>query len=159
MKCPKCKSDDLKVLDTRSVDTNTKRRRQCNSCGFRFSTIETLEETPIYVIKKDRGRVLFDRNKLLRGLNTASVKRDITIEKLEEIVSEIEKKIQNMPSREISSKEIGDMVMEELIKLDQVAYVRFASVYKEFNDIKSFIEIVEDIDKKASKQTEKWVMK
>ena len=118
----------------------------------RFTTFEKVEETPLYVVKKDKRRDKFDRNKLMRGLVAATVKRNISRESLETFVLEIEKNIQNSLKAEITTKELGEMVMEKLKKIDQVAYVRFASVYKEFKDIKSFIEIVEDINKDNNKE-------
>lgn len=156
MRCPNCNSEDTRVVDTRTAqDFSVRRRRQCNICGHRFTTFERLEEVPIYVVKKDKGRVRFDREKLLRGLKTASTKRNISIETLEKIVFEIEKSLQNTLSSEVTTKAIGDMALEKLRELDQVAYVRFASVYKEFDDIKSFIEIVENI-KRETKWGKVW---
>lgn len=149
MKCPFCSSDDTKVVDSRTaLDGSIKRRRECISCQKRFSTYERFEENQIYVVKKDKRRVKYDREKLLRGLTFATVKRNISREQLDQIMTDIEKKIQNSLSSEITSKDLGEMVLERLKKVDQVAYVRFASVYKEFNDLKSFIEVVEEIEQK-----------
>ncbi len=146
MRCPFCNSEDTKVVDSRtSTDGSTKRRRECNSCQKRFSTYERFEENQIYVVKKDKRRVKYDREKLLRGLTSATVKRNISRDQLDEIITSIERALQNSLSNEITSSALGEMVLEKLRVLDQVAYVRFASVYKEFNDIKSFIEIVEEI--------------
>ncbi|MGP1429636.1 MAG: transcriptional regulator NrdR [Fusobacterium sp.] len=148
MKCPFCSSEDTKVVDSRTtIDGSTKRRRECNNCFKRFSTYERFEESQIYVVKKDNRRVKYDRGKLLRGLTFATVKRNISREELDKIISDIERGLQNSLVSEISSKELGEKVLEKLRDLDQVAYVRFASVYKEFDDIKSFIEIVEQIKK------------
>lgn len=148
MKCPFCNSEDTKVVDSRTaLDGSIKRRRECINCQKRFTTYERFEENQIYVVKKDKRRVKYDREKLLRGLTFATVKRNISREQLDEIITEIEKKIQNSLSSEITSEDLGEMVLEKLKKLDQVAYVRFASVYKEFDDIKSFIETVETIKK------------
>ena len=154
MKCPFCNSEDTKVIDSRSFmdGYSIKRRRECIKCEKRFTTFEKVEETPLYVVKKDKRRDKFDRNKLMRGLVAATVKRNISRESLETFVLEIEKNIQNSLKAEITTKELGEMVMEKLKKIDQVAYVRFASVYKEFKDIKSFIEIVEDINKDNNKE-------
>ena len=121
--------------------------RPKEECLKRFSTYERFEENQIYVVKKDNRRVRYDREKLLRGLTFATVKRNISRDQLEEIMTDIEKGLQNSLLNEISSKELGEKVLEKLRELDQVAYVRFASVYKEFNDIKSFIEIVEEMKK------------
>lgn len=148
MKCPFCSSEDTKVIDSRtSSDGSTRRRRECNSCQKRFSTYERFEENQIFVVKKDKRRVKYDRSKLMRGLTSATVKRNVSRDVLEEIVTDIEKNLQNSLLNEISSEQLGEMVLEKLKKVDQVAYVRFASVYKEFDDIKSFIEIVEEIKK------------
>ena len=148
MKCPFCSSEDTKVVDSRTtIDGSTKRRRECNNCLKRFSTYERFEESPIYVVKKDNRRVKDEREKLLRGLTFATAKRNVSREQLDKIITDIERSLQNSLISEISSKELGEKVLEKLRELDQVAYVRFASVYKEFNDIKSFIEIVEEIKK------------
>lgn len=148
MKCPFCNSEDTKVVDSRTaLDGSIKRRRECISCQKRFTTYERFEENQIYVVKKDKRRVKYDREKLLRGLTFATVKRNISRDHLDEIITEIERKIQNSLSSEVTSKELGEMVLERLKKVDQVAYVRFASVYNEFDDIKSFIETVETIKK------------
>ena len=148
MKCPFCSSEDTKVVDSRTtIDGSTKRRRECNNCLKRFSTYERFEESPIYVVKKDNRRVKYDRVKLLRGLTFATAKRNVSREQLDKIITDIERSLQNSLISEISSKDLGEKVLEKLRELDQVAYVRFASVYKEFNDIKSFIEIVEEIKK------------
>ena len=148
MKCPFCSSEDTKVVDSRTtIDGSTKRRRECNNCLKRFSTYERFEESPIYVVKKDNRRVKYEREKRLRGLTFATAKRNVSREQLDKIITDIERSLQNSLVSEISSKELGEKVLEKLRELDQVAYVRFASVYKEFNDIKSFIEIVEEIKK------------
>ena len=154
MKCPFCNSEDTKVVDSRSSmdGYSIKRRRACIKCEKRFTTFEKVEETPLFIVKKDKRRDRFDRNKLMRGLVAATVKRNISRESLETFVLEIEKTIQNSLRGEITTQELGEMVMERLKSIDQVAYVRFASVYKEFNDIKSFIEIVEDINKDNDKK-------
>ena len=154
MKCPFCNSEDTKVVDSRSFmdGDSIKRRRECINCQKRFTTYEKVEEIPLYIVKKDKRREKFDRNKLLRGLTAATIKRNISREDLETFVLEIEKSIQNSLRNEISTKELGEMVMEKLLEIDQVAYVRFVSVYKEFNDIKSFIEIVEKISDNKERQ-------
>ena len=151
MKCPFCNSEDTKVVDSRSFmdGYSIKRRRECIKCEKRFTTFEKVEETPLYIVKKDKRRDRFDRNKLMRGLVAATVKRNISRESLETFVLEIEKTIQNSLRGEITTQELGEMVMERLKSIDQVA---FASVYKEFNDIKSFIEIVENINKDNDKK-------
>lgn len=147
MRCPFCNSEDTKVVDSRSFmdGFSIKRRRECINCEKRFTTYEKIEETPLYIVKKDNRREKFDRNKLLNGLIRATIKRNISREELETFVLEIEKYIQNSLKTEITSKELGEIVMERLLEIDEVAYVRFVSVYKEFDDIKSFIELVEKI--------------
>lgn len=147
MRCPFCNSEDTKVVDSRSFmdGFSIKRRRECINCEKRFTTYEKIEETPLYIVKKDNRREKFDRKKLLNGLIRATIKRNISREELETFVLEIEKYIQNSLKTEITSKELGEIVMERLLEIDEVAYVRFVSVYKEFDDIKSFIELVEKI--------------
>ena len=149
MRCPFCGSEDTKVVDSRSFmeGFSIKRRRECIQCEKRFTTYEKVEETPLYIVKKDKRRERFDRNKLLNGLIRATIKRNISREELDTFVLEIEKYIQNSLKNEITSQELGELVMERLLEMEEVAYVRFVSVYKEFNDIKSFIELVENISK------------
>lgn len=149
MRCPFCGSEDTKVVDSRSFmeGFSIKRRRECIQCEKRFTTYEKVEETPLYIVKKDKRRERFDKNKLLNGLIRATIKRNISREELDTFVLEIEKYIQNSLKNEITSQELGELVMERLLEMDEVAYVRFVSVYKEFNDIKSFIELVENISK------------
>ncbi len=140
MLCPFCKNPDTRVLETRESEGDvTRRRRECLSCGKRFTTYEQAEEINLFVVKKDGRRELFDRKKLLSGLLRACEKR-LSIEELEELVSDIELKLRNRSEREISSRKIGSMVLRRLAKLDGVAYLRFASVYKDFDSIESFEE-------------------
>ncbi|MBC2850560.1 transcriptional repressor NrdR [Cetobacterium sp. 8H] len=149
MRCPFCNSEDTKVIDSRAFPENNsiKRRRECNSCEKRFTTYERIEENPIYVVKKNKSRERFNKEKLLRGLERATNKRNISRDDLEKFIAEVEKVIQNTLKNEITTQELGELVLEKLKNLDEVAYVRFASVYKEFDDIKSFIDTVEDIKK------------
>ncbi len=149
MKCPYCNSEDTKVIDSRAFPENSsiKRRRECNNCERRFTTYERVEESPIYVVKKNKSREKFNKEKLLRGLERATNKRNISRDALEGFVTDIEKIIHNTLKNEITTQELGELIMKKLRELDEVAYVRFASVYKEFDDIKSFIDIVEDIKK------------
>ncbi|MEG1500636.1 MAG: transcriptional regulator NrdR [Clostridiales bacterium] len=142
MKCVFCGNDDSKVLDSRPVEDGKaiRRRRECAVCGKRFTTYERVDELPIIVIKKDDRRELFDRGKILSGLIKACDKRSVPWEILENIVFDIEREIRNRLEREISSQDIGEMVMERLRSIDQVAYVRFASVYRHFEDISTFME-------------------
>ncbi len=141
MKCPYCGYQESKVVDSRHSDDNTsiRRRRECLSCQKRFTTYETVESLPIAVVKKDNSREPFDRNKILRGMVRACEKRPVSMADLEAAVSEIEQIVQNSLEREIPSQKIGELVMERLKPLDEVAYVRFASVYRQFKDINSFM--------------------
>lgn len=149
MNCPFCNNSDTRVIDSRVfINGNSiKRRRECTACKKRFTTYEKVEERAVYVVKKDQSREKFDKEKLMRGLAIATIKRNISRDTLEEFVLEIERGLQNSLDSEISTKDLGEIVMKKLKELDEVAYVRFASVYMEFNDIKSFIEIVENIEK------------
>ena len=149
MRCPFCNSDDTKVIDSRGfVENNSiKRRRECNSCERIFTTYERIEENPIYVVKKNKSREKFNKEKLLRGLERATNKRNISRDDLEKFITDVEKIIQNTLKNEITTQDLGELILGKLKTLDEVAYVRFASVYKEFDDIKSFIDIVEDIKK------------
>ncbi len=141
MKCPYCGSFDSKVNDSRSNDAGDviRRRRECLECSKRFTTFERLEETPITVIKKDDGREPFNRQKLLDGLRRATVKRHVSNDQIETIVSEMEADLRNNFKYEVTSKRLGDMVLVRLRKLDKVAYIRFASVHREFQDVDEFI--------------------
>ena len=154
MKCPYCASSDTKVTDSRDTDdgASIRRRRQCLSCGRRFTTYETVEKSPIRVIKKNGSRELFDRSKLRHGLIRACEKRSITTQQIEEIVDRVEKRIRNELKVEVPSEVIGDFVMNELKELDQVAYVRFASVYREFKDISSFMHELESLMNSRKKE-------
>ena len=142
MKCPYCGHPESKVIDSRPADENAsiRRRRECLSCARRFTTYETVESLPIVVIKKDGSRQSFDRQKVLRGMIRACEKRPVALAELERIADEIEQELQNSMEREIRTEVIGEKVMERLRKVDQVAYVRFASVYRQFKDIHTFME-------------------
>ena len=141
MKCPYCGFNESKVIDSRPADENNsiRRRRECLSCGKRFTTYETVESVPIMVVKKDGSRQSFDREKVLGGMIRACEKRPVPLARLEKVASEIEQELQNSMEREISTEVIGERVMENLRNIDQVAYVRFASVYRQFKDIDSFM--------------------
>ena len=141
MKCPFCGHPESKVIDYRPVDENAsiRRRRECLACGKRFTTYETVECLPIVVIKKDGSRQSFDRQKVLRGMIRACEKRPVSLAELEHIADEIEQELQNSMEREIRTADIGEKVMERLRSVDQVAYVRFASVYRQFKDIDTFM--------------------
>ena len=141
MKCPYCSYTESKVVDSRPAEDSEKirRRRECLSCGRRFTTYEAVENTPLVVVKKDKSRQLFDREKLLRGLLRACEKRPISMEELERFVDSIEQNYANEMVKELSSVELGEYVLKELKKLDKVAYIRFASVYRDFSDVDSFM--------------------
>jgi len=142
MKCPYCGYEDDKVIDSRPTEEGTaiRRRRECTKCLKRFTTYEKVENLPIMVIKKDRTRQAFDRNKLMNGILRACEKRPVSSEDLERLVNEIESQAYNSLQREITSQAIGEMVMSRLKDLDEVAYVRFASVYRQFKDVNTFMD-------------------
>ena len=141
MKCPYCGYKESKVVDSRPADENSiRRRRECLSCERRFTTYETVEMTPMVVIKKDGTRQSFDRNKVLGSMLRACEKRTVPLSRLEMLVDEIEQNLQSSQSREITTDDVGQQVMEKLRGVDEVAYVRFASVYKEFKDTQTFME-------------------
>ncbi|MDD6308032.1 MAG: transcriptional regulator NrdR [Clostridia bacterium] len=142
MKCPYCDALDSKVLDSRPTDDDNaiRRRRQCLSCQKRFTTYEKVEGVPVMVIKKDKGREPFDREKLLRGIVKACEKRPVPFEVMENMTLVIENILQNSLDREVTSSRIGELVMEQLKNIDEVAYVRFASVYRQFKDINTFMQ-------------------
>ena len=142
MRCPFCYNMESKVVDSRPTDEGLtiRRRRECIKCGKRFTTYEKIEQLPVFFVKKDGSRESFDRDKILRGLVKACEKRPVSLKELEALVQEIEKQIFNSLEQEITSQQIGQMVMERLKKLDEVAYVRFSSVYRQFKDINTFME-------------------
>ena len=141
MKCPYCGYQESKVVDSRHSDDSTsiRRRRECLSCQKRFTTYETVESLPMIVVKKDNSRQSFDRNKILNGMVRTCEKRPVSMADLESVADEIEQIVQNSLDREVSTAHIGELVMERLKPLDEVAYVRFASVYRQFKDINSFM--------------------
>jgi len=147
LKCPYCGYDESRVIDSRPADEGERirRRRECLSCMKRFTTYEIIETTPLMVIKKDKSREAFDRNKLLSGMLRACEKRPVTLKQLESAVDEIEVSLQNSMDREITSLQIGELAMEKLKDIDEVAYVRFASVYRQFKDINSFMSELKKI--------------
>ena len=142
MKCPFCGYSESKVIDSRPTDEGERirRRRECMNCSKRFTTYEIIESVPIIVVKKDKSRESFDRNKLFNGLLRACEKRPVSIETIEKIVDEIETTLQNSLDREVTSIHIGELAMDKLKDLDEVAYVRFASVYRQFKDINTFMD-------------------
>ena len=154
MKCPVCGFSESKVIDSRPNEDNSsiKRRRECLKCQTRFTTFESIEKPQIFVEKKDHTRELFDRNKILSGIIRACYKRPVSPEQMEKIADDIEADLQNGFVHEISTREIGDMVMKKLKETDEVAYVRFASVYREFKDVDTFVREIEII--KNSKKSD-----
>jgi len=140
VRCPRCHAPDTRVLDSRPTDEGTciRRRRECQVCGERFTTRERVEVTPLWVIKRDGRRELFNRDKVLRGMLTACEKRPVELDRLQAIASEIERELHRRYDNEVESRVIGEMVMERLQRVDQVAYVRFASVYRQFRDLETF---------------------
>ncbi|MEA3328917.1 MAG: transcriptional regulator NrdR [Candidatus Omnitrophota bacterium] len=149
MKCPYCKHEDDKVVDSRSSGEGyvIRRRRECLKCGYRFTTYERIEQTPLMVIKKDGRKEEFNRHKLLNGVKKACEKRPVAMEILEKAVDEIERKLEEKFEDEIASNAIGRMVMRKLYSLDEVAYVRFASVYRQFKDVDQFMDEVKKLRK------------
>lgn len=142
MKCPFCGYEESKVIDSRPTDEGERirRRRECTRCGKRFTTYEIIESMPILVVKKDKSRESFDRNKLMTGMLRACEKRQVSVETIEKAVCEIEAALQNSLEREVTSVKVGELVMEKLKEIDEVAYVRFASVYKHFKDVNAFMD-------------------
>ena len=147
MKCPFCGYEESKVIDSIPTDEGEKirRRRECISCAKRFTTYEIIETVPIVVVKKDKSRQAFDRVKLFNGMLRACEKRPVSIDQIEKVVTDIETELQNSLDREVTSVHIGELVMEKLKELDEVAYVRFASVYRQFKDINTFIDELEKL--------------
>ncbi|WP_078579556.1 transcriptional regulator NrdR [Salipaludibacillus agaradhaerens] len=152
MICPNCQHNGTRVLDSRPSDEgrSIRRRRECDACSYRFTTFERVEKTPLIVVKKDGNREEFSREKLLRGLIRACEKRPVPLEKLESITEDVEKDIRNQGLSEVSSDEIGENVMEALATTDDVAYVRFASVYRQFKDINVFVDELKELINKGN---------
>ncbi len=152
MKCPFCATDDTRVADSREAAEGSviRRRRECPTCKRRFTTFERVEQLTPLIVKKDGRREAFDREKLLRGLEKACEKRPVSVEQLEAMVTDIERGLQDVGEKEINSSEIGEQVMKRLPSLDEVAYVRFASVYRSFRDIAEFMDELKDIIEEKS---------
>ncbi len=149
MKCTSCDSEDSKVVDSRSTEEGNaiRRRRECNECNFRWTTYEKIEIVPIMVIKRNKVIQEFDREKMKKGILSACVKRPVTVAEVEKIVDEIESDLKNSMVKEITSKELGEKVMKKLKTFDEVAYVRFASVYRQFKDVSTFLSEINDFIK------------
>ena len=153
MKCIYCGCIESKVIDSRSAEDGTtiRRRRECINCGKRFTTYETIETTPILVVKSNGIRQAFDVSKIKSGIIKACEKRPVPMHKIDELIEDIQKQIHNSMEQEITSKKLGEMVMERLLVLDEVAYVRFVSVYRQFNDVATFMEELKRLSLKAKK--------
>src|SRR5699024_3051511 len=147
MNCPKCYHNNSRVLDSRPFEDGEaiRRRRECDRCGCRFKTFERKEETPLIIVKKDETRQEFVRDKLIRGLMRACEKRPVTIEEIEQVALEVEQEIRNSEQPEIRSEQIGEMVLDRLSEIDEVAYVRFASVYRQFENMTVFLDELKEI--------------
>lgn len=145
MLCPKCSSGDTSVTDSRSDAGAIRRRRSCNDCGVRFTTYERIEYALPVIIKKDGGRETFDREKIRNGLRRACEKRPVSMQTIDLAVAYIEKKMHELFQKEVESRHIGELVMDELRKMDKIAYVRFASVYREFSDVSQFVDTLESL--------------
>jgi len=154
MKCPFCEYPDTKVIDSRHTEEGhaIRRRRECDNCGKRFTTYEYVEENSLLVIKKDGRREAFDRKKVLAGIIRACEKRPVSVEKMEDVVTQVERLIQKKNDREVLASKIGELVMEKLKFIDDVAYVRFASVYRQFKDVGQFMVELKDILGKDKKK-------
>lgn len=148
MRCPKCGCEESKVVDSRPSESNDaiRRRRECTGCGFRYTTYERCEETPLMVIKRDGRKETFERQKLMRGLLSATVKRDVPAEAIDGLIDDIVGELRDGGITEISSIDLGSIVLKKLVNIDKVAYIRFASVYREFKDIDEFYEELRSID-------------
>ncbi|MBQ4231907.1 MAG: transcriptional repressor NrdR [Lachnospiraceae bacterium] len=147
MKCPFCSHENTKVIDSRPADDNNsiRRRRECEECGKRFTTYEKIESIPLIVIKKDNTRETYDRSKIEKGILRSCHKRPVSVSQIVQCVDDIENRIFNLELKEIKSSVIGEIVMEQLMELEEVAYVRFASVYREFKDVNTFMNEIEKI--------------
>ena len=153
MRCPYCNEESLKVIDSRPMDEENaiRRRRQCENCGRRFTTFEKVETIPLMVVKKDNTREAYDRSKIEKGVLSACHKRPVSVEDINRMIDEIEARLFQMDSKEIPSSDIGELVMDRLKELDEVAYVRFSSVYREFTDVHTFMKELEKLYKKKKR--------
>lgn len=148
MKCPKCQSDESKVVDSRQAENAIRRRRECEACHNRFTTFERIEEMPLLVIKKDDTREIFNRDKIITGIVRSARKRPVSSEAIEQAVERVERKIRMLSENEVRSEIVGEFVMEELADLDEITYVRFASVYRSFKDVSDLEELLRNITNK-----------
>lgn len=163
MICPQCQKEGSRVVDSRPTDDrlSIRRRRECPFCGFRFTTFERYEETPLLVVKKNGSRESFDRQKLLNGLVRSVEKRPVGMQELTEIVTRVESKVRRLGETEVTTQAIGEFVMDELKQVDKIAYIRFASVYREFADVEAFQKAIDSMEKKNNEHhddvtTENW---
>ena len=149
MRCPKCGCEESKVVDSRPSESNDaiRRRRECVKCGYRFTTYERREEMPLLVVNKDGRKETFDRQKLMRGLLAATVKRSVPVEALDGLIDDIESELRDEGMNEVSSHDLGSMVLKRLVNVDKVAYIRFASVYRDFKDVDEFSEELRSLNK------------
>ncbi|MGQ9837627.1 MAG: transcriptional regulator NrdR [Cyanobacteriota bacterium] len=149
MKCPRCSKQEIRVLESRSAEAgqSVRRRRECMSCGYRFTTYERIEFVPIMVIKRDGSRESFNRSKILQGVMRACQKTQVSVKQMEELVNEIEEKLQLEDVQEVTTLRIGEMVLERLQNLSEVAYVRFASVYRQFQGVRDFVNELEQLER------------
>ncbi|EOT43227.1 MULTISPECIES: transcriptional regulator NrdR [Enterococcus] len=156
MRCPKCHHNSSRVVDSRQTDDGRtiRRRRECENCGFRFTTFEKIEAAPLLVIKKNGEREEFNREKILRGLIRSAEKRPVAMEQMEQIVDHVENRVRSLGENEVSTTLIGEYVMEDLVDVDEIAYIRFASVYRQFKDMSVFLKELQDIVAKANGKEE-----
>ncbi|MFK4939319.1 transcriptional regulator NrdR [Lactococcus petauri] len=148
MRCPKCQSESSRVIDSRQADNMIRRRRECENCGNRFTTFERIEEMPLLVIKRDETREVFNRDKIITGIVRSARKRPVTSESIEKLVDRVEQRVRRLEKNEIRTEVIGEFVMEELMDLDDITYVRFASVYRSFKDVSEIEDLLKKITKK-----------
>ena len=148
MRCPKCQSESSRVVDSRQADNMIRRRRECENCGNRFTTFERIEEMPLLVIKRDETREVFNRDKIITGIVRSARKRPVTSESIEKLVDRVEQRVRRLEKNEVRTEVIGEFVMEELMDLDDITYVRFASVYRSFTDVSEIEDLLKKITKK-----------
>lgn len=148
MRCPKCQSESSRVVDSRQADNMIRRRRECENCGNRFTTFERIEEMPLLVIKRDETREVFNRDKIITGIVRSARKRPVTSESIEKLVDHVEQRVRRLEKNEVRTEVIGEFVMEELMDLDDITYVRFASVYRSFKDVSEIEDLLKKITKK-----------
>lgn len=148
MRCPKCQSESSRVVDSRQADNMIRRRRECESCGNRFTTFERIEEMPLLVIKRDDTREVFNRDKIITGVVRSARKRPVSSDSIEKLVDRVEQKVRKLEKNEVRTDVIGEFVMEELMNLDDITYVRFASVYRSFKDVSELEDLLKNITQK-----------